>query len=113
MSEEAGRVVPAAAAPVRTRDTGRGRALGVIGLALLAFGAFWPTTLSLMDRWEDTVGRTYTHGYVVVVIALWLIWRERHRLAAVPAQPDVTQSFASCNHSIAQSKTRAQSSRQH
>ena len=47
-----------------------GRAFTVIALVLLTFGAFWPSTLSLMASWEDTVGRTYTHGYVVVVLAL-------------------------------------------
>jgi exosortase A len=87
VSEQAERVVPAAAAPVPASAAGHARALGIIGLVLLAFAAFWQTTASLMESWEDTVGRTYTHGYLVVALALWMIWRERHRLAAVPARP--------------------------
>src|SRR5688572_5516195 len=63
------------------------RALTVIALVLLTFGACWPSTLSLMASWEDTVGRTYTHGYVVVVLALWMIWRDRMSWATAPARP--------------------------
>jgi len=55
----------------------RRRAFASIALVLLTFAAFWPSTLSLMARWEDTVGRTYTHGYVVMALALWMIWRNR------------------------------------
>jgi exosortase A len=64
-----------------------GRAFTVIALVLLSFGACWPGTLSLMASWEDTVGRTYTHGYVVVVLALWMIWRDRMSWTTVPARP--------------------------
>jgi exosortase A len=57
-------------------------AIGGISLVVLTFLLYWPTTLSLMGRWEDTVHRTYTHGYLVVAISLWLLWRQR---ADVPA----------------------------
>ena len=56
----------------------RRRAFAAIGIVLLTFAAFWPTTSSLMTNWEDTeVERTYTHGYVVLLLAFWLIWRDR------------------------------------
>src|SRR5690606_20360360 len=55
-------------------------ALAAITLVTLAFILYWPTTASLMVRWEDTVHRTYTHGYLVFLLTLWLIWRERANL---------------------------------
>lgn len=51
-----------------------------IAIVLLALACLWPTTASLMDRWEDTVHRTYTHGYLIVALTLWLIWRDRGAL---------------------------------
>ncbi len=65
----------------------RRRAFAVMALVLLTFAAFWPGTLSLMESWEDTASRTYTHGYLVLVLALWMIWRDRRRWAAGAAQP--------------------------
>ena len=65
----------------------RRRAVVAISVVLLTFAAFWPTAASLMARWEDTVGRTYTHGYVVLVLSLWMIWRNRARWAAGAAAP--------------------------
>jgi len=61
-----------------------------LGLTLLVWGAIAlllsSTALSMVEIWERS--ETYAHGYVILPIALWLIWRDRHRLAAVPAAPD-------------------------
>ena len=77
----------ARAAPDAASRLAKWRALGAIGLVLLTFAAFWPSTLSLMASWEDGEQRTYTHGYVVLLLALWLIWRVRWDLAAIEARP--------------------------
>lgn len=55
-------------------------AWAAIGFVVLAFACFWPTTQSLLVRWDDYVQRTYTHGYLIVALSLWLIWRDRARL---------------------------------
>lgn len=60
-------------------------ALTAAALVLLAFAFLWPTTASLMLRWEDTEHRTYTHGYLIVALSVWLIWRERGSLASAQA----------------------------
>lgn len=59
------------------------------GLAVFvaAFAILWPTTASLMERWNDTDGKTYTHGYLIVLISAWLMWRDRHRLQAAASRP--------------------------
>jgi exosortase A len=63
------------------------RAFTAIAVVLATFASFWPTTASLMVRWEESVQRTYTHGYVVFVLVLWLIWRDRARWGDGAARP--------------------------
>lgn len=61
-----------------------------LGLLLLTWAAIaallQPTALSMVDIWERS--ETYAHGYVILPIALWLVWRDRHRLAAIETRPD-------------------------
>ncbi|HEV2268367.1 MAG TPA: exosortase [Steroidobacteraceae bacterium] len=65
----------------------------VTGLALIfAFWAavaliYWPSALELNRLWTDLPGETYTHGYLVFLLSLWLIVRDRRRLAVTPARP--------------------------
>ncbi len=51
------------------------------GVALLH-----PTFMSMVDIWERS--ETFAHGYVILPIALWLTWRNRTFLAAVPTRAD-------------------------
>ncbi len=46
-----------------------------------------PTALSMVEIWERS--ETFAHGYVILPIALWLVWRARHHLAAVETAPDL------------------------
>lgn len=55
----------------------------VLSIFAGAFIVLWPTTESLIGRWNDTDGKTYTHGYLIVLISAWLLWRDRHRFSAV------------------------------
>lgn len=58
-------------------------------LALVAsvFLLFWPTTASLIERWQDDVQRTYTHGFLIPLIVAWLLWR-------VPLAPRAEARFS-------------------
>jgi exosortase A len=62
-------------------------------LALVAFTwaslflLLHPTGVNMVAIWERS--ETYAHGYVVLPIALWLVWRKRHVLMATPAAPDL------------------------
>lgn len=58
-----------------------------IFLLATTFALFWPTTSSLILLWEDKGRASYTHGYLVVALSVWLLWRDRHKLAAIPATP--------------------------
>jgi len=59
--------------------------LGV--LLLLTVALFWPSITALAEIWSHPHRRTYQHGYVIAALVLWLIYRERHRIAAADPHP--------------------------
>ncbi|MFC4313329.1 exosortase A [Steroidobacter flavus] len=70
------------------------RAVGAMALLVLGFLLFWPTTASLIEQWEDTIRRSYTHGYLIVAMSLWLLWKNRGDWAQVEIQPSVLACVA-------------------
>jgi exosortase len=49
---------------------------------LAAVGAlYWPTLVALGEVWSDGARTTYTHGYLIAVIAVWLMWSRRGWIA--------------------------------
>jgi exosortase A len=59
-------------------------ALGALALVALLY---WPTSLEIADLWQDTVRRRYTHGWLVLAITVWLIWRDRAQLRSIALTP--------------------------
>jgi exosortase A len=57
--------------------------LGVIAALL------WPTIASLVAQWENTDSLTYTHGYLIVLISAWLLWRAKPVAASVSISPNL------------------------
>src|SRR5688572_18995847 len=78
---------PLSLAPERVPSDQRRVAFIAIGSFVAVFALYWPTTLSLFDRWQDTVHRTYTHGYFIVALSVWLVWRARAAYAEAPLRP--------------------------
>lgn len=63
------------------------KAFGLIALVWAALLALLhPTGANMMAIWERS--ETYAHGYIVLPIALWLVWRKRHQLMATPSAPE-------------------------
>jgi len=58
-------------------------AASVAVLGILAL--HWPTAASIVAIWIRS--ETFTHGFVIVPVCLWLAWRRRETLAAIPARP--------------------------
>jgi exosortase A len=84
---------PALASPLDARvgSTRRAWWIACAVVALLA-GVFWlhqPSSISLMELWNDTSKTTYTHGYVIAGLVVWLILRRRQRLAWEPWSPSI------------------------
>ena len=68
-------------------------------LALLAlwaglFGLYWHTLVVMIGVWSGS--ETFTHAFLVLPISLWLVWRDRQRLASLQprAQPWVVLPMA-------------------
>jgi len=65
--------------------TGR---LSAIAGALFAAGLiYWPSSAALAGLWSDTENRAYTHGYLILLTSLWLIFRDRRQVEAAPLRP--------------------------
>lgn len=79
---------PAQAAPPLTGAATQGlaRLATVIGLYLAVAVFYWPSSIALNLIWTNTQKETYTHGYLVLLLSLWLVVRVRKRLAALPTQ---------------------------
>ena len=70
------------------RSALRSGRLPALGLILLAVAlVYWPSSAALAGYWTDTADRTYTHGYLILLTALWLIVRDREALEAAPIRP--------------------------
>lgn len=52
-------------------------------VALVA--VFWSTVAGMVTVWYNS--ETYTHGFVILPISLWLVWLKRRHLAAYTPQP--------------------------
>ena len=53
-------------------------------LLLITVAAYFQTWADLWPFWENK-NATYTHGSLIAIIAIWLVWRARAALAQVPA----------------------------
>ena len=58
-----------------------------IGVLLLLAALFWPTLFSMIEIWDRS--ETFTHGYLILPISVWLIWRQREVLAQIQPRPDL------------------------
>ncbi|KQP23154.1 exosortase A [Pseudorhodoferax sp. Leaf267] len=56
----------------------------VVGLLLVLYR---DTVVGMVSIWERS--DTYAHGFLVVPIVLWLVWRQRHRVADLVPRPSL------------------------
>ena len=59
----------------------------ILGLVCGVTLVFWPSAAVYAAQWSDLVNITYTHGWLIVVVCLALLWRARDEIAATPAEP--------------------------
>ncbi|WP_162300104.1 exosortase A [Kineobactrum sediminis] len=64
---------------------GRSLAVVVALYSLLAVALFYDTVSSMVGVW--LASETFTHGFLIVPISLWLIWRRRDDLTGAVARP--------------------------
>ncbi|HYP68304.1 MAG TPA: archaeosortase/exosortase family protein, partial [Thiobacillaceae bacterium] len=64
----------------------RNAALLALALVAALIALFWPSFLSMVEIWERS--ETFTHGFLVLPISLWLIWGRRHEVMSLQPVPD-------------------------
>ena len=73
-------------APQRAAE--RHRPLIVVFAALVLVAAlYWPTSVEIAGLWEDTTRRRYTHGWLILAVVVWLVWRDRAQLRSLVLAP--------------------------
>lgn len=65
--------------------TWRGAATGSAVLTLAVLLVFWSTFTTMVAIWADV--ETYSHGFLILPISLWLVWRERETLSTMAPAP--------------------------
>ncbi len=50
--------------------------LSILAVTLLSFVIFFETWASIVEIWSRS--NTYTHGYIIIPISIWLAWSKRH-----------------------------------
>lgn len=70
---------------VRASDSGLGPSIIVLSAAAIILLLFRSTTWSMVSTWSSA---SYSHGYLVLPISLWLIYASRSRLAALEVKPN-------------------------
>src|SRR5262245_48981698 len=76
-------LAPAKAAPrVSARAIAAAIAAGVILWQLVCNAG---TVLAIVAIWNSS--DTFAHGYLIVPISMWLVWRQRHVLRSVEIRP--------------------------
>lgn len=53
----------------------RGGSLSLLLLLALVALVCWPTALLLAGYWTDTASTTYVHGFLLLGVGAWLVWR--------------------------------------
>jgi exosortase len=60
-------------------------AIGPVAALLIAL--YWPTLVQLWQFWRTD--ENYSHGFLVPLISLYLVWRSRRRLTQISVEPHV------------------------
>jgi EpsI family protein len=56
----------------------------ILALACIVGIVFWPSSVILYQKWTDTSGLTYTHGWLILLICVVLVIRARREITTAP-----------------------------
>jgi exosortase A len=57
----------------------------IVGAFVALLLLYWSTAASMVSVWNSS--ETFAHGYAILPISLWLIWRRREVFSRIPAEP--------------------------
>jgi exosortase A len=61
------------------------RIAAVVAALVAVLLLYWSTAASMVAVWNSS--ETFAHGYVILPISLWLVWRRREVFSRIPAEP--------------------------
>lgn len=81
-----GGIVEAAGTPAR-ETAGGSRAQWIVTAAIVALAilVYTPILRGLVGNWSEN--EDYSHGFLIVPLAIYFLWERRDRLASLPARP--------------------------
>lgn len=56
----------------------------ILALACIVAAVFWPSSIIFYQKWSDTSGLTYTHGWLILLICVVLVIRARREIGHAP-----------------------------
>ena len=56
-------------------------------LVIVVAAAFWPSTAVLLAQWSDFINITFTHGWLIFAVCIWLVVRSGAAIERAPARP--------------------------
>ena len=59
----------------------------ILVLAVVVAAVFWPSTAVLIQQWSDFVNITFTHGWLILAVCVWLTIHCGRAIAAAPVRP--------------------------
>jgi exosortase len=59
----------------------------IAALAVVVVLVYWPGTIFFYGKWSDAVSKTYTHGWLILLICVALVVHARRELIAAPVRP--------------------------
>jgi exosortase len=59
----------------------------ILVLAVVVAAVFWPSTVVLIQQWSDFVNITFTHGWLILAVCVWLTMQGGRAIAAAPVRP--------------------------
>jgi exosortase A len=60
---------------------------GLLALAVALAGLYWNVIPHLVEQWKDE--EDYTHGFLILPLALYFVWEGRERLRALVPKPSL------------------------
>ena len=60
--------------------------ISIIFIIFLVPVVFFNTTLAMVDVW--TTNETFTHGFLIFPISIWLVWKKRNELNSITINPE-------------------------
>ena len=72
-------------APFQRKSLPPSMHIALLLIVATAVWAYWPGLIGLLETWQSDPD--YNHGFLVVPIAVWLLWQRRDRLASLDIRP--------------------------